>query len=107
MQREQQSYDGVFVVVFLAAFFLATFFLVAAFFLGAAFLAAFFLATFFFVAAAFFLATDTSSKKTKKLVVAGIARPKQQTRTLNSTTDTKRPSHQNSRSGFVTGHSVT
>ncbi|MBM3964741.1 MAG: hypothetical protein FJ308_06685 [Planctomycetes bacterium] len=58
-------------MVFLAAaFFLATFFLVAAFFGAAAFLAAFFLATFFFVAPAFFLATDTSSKKIQTLVVA-------------------------------------
>ncbi len=92
----ETTYEGVFVVVFLAAFFLATFFFLAAFFGAAVFLAAFlatfFLATFFLVAAAFFLATDSSSKKTRNLVIAGVSRPKQQTRFLFSTTDTKRPS---------------
>jgi hypothetical protein len=72
--RSSNDYEGVFVVVFLAAFFFATFFLVAAFFGAAAFLAAFFFATFFLVTvfagadfadAAFFLATDSSSKKSK------------------------------------------
>ena len=51
--RSSNDYEGVFVMVFLAAFFFATFFLVTVF-AGAD-----------FADAAFFLATDSSSKKSK------------------------------------------
>lgn len=91
--RRATDYEGDLVVVFFAAaFFLATFFLVAAFFGAAAFLAAFFLATFFFVAPAFFLATDSSSKKTKNKLSQDRLVRSSRLDDLGSTTDTKRPS---------------
>jgi gas vesicle protein len=107
------DYEGDLVEVFFAAaFFLATFFLVAAFFGAAAFLAAFFLATFFFGAAlaaavTFFLATDISSKKTRNMLSQTQSIRSSRHDELNSTTIQKSPSQQNSRSGFLTCHSVT